>query len=367
MRRSNRQQYVQPPGDKEAEDKARYYRSLDPFPFIPPSLLNSADIADYVNATGMIWPFEDSEARLKSASYLVDILGVCIYWDDKGLKQVIDLQRGEELKLKPNSIAFVSLEPTFRLPNYIALRFNLEIRHIHKGILLGTGPLVDPGYVGKLLIPLHNLTANEYIFKGGDHLIWIEFTKLSPNPQWEGFVVEQRKGQFRGFPDYKNYKSNPDGPEYYLEKAVGRGKRIQSSIPIAVEGAKSLSLQAMNTVNEAVADINNFRSAIESKVNRFTGIITIAGLIGVAALMFQFYELVSSTNEYLRDANKEIPELRMRIDSLQREIDRLRSEIRATNEKALGSTAPTGEAGQETNSNKGSQREAAQKNGNAGR
>jgi deoxycytidine triphosphate deaminase len=315
----------------------------------------------------MIWPFEGSEERLKSASYLVDILGVCIYWDDKGRKRVVNLQRGEELILRPNSIAFVSLEPTFRLPNYIALRFNLEIRHIHKGLLLGTGPLVDPGYVGKLLIPLHNLTANKYIFKGGDHLIWIEFTKLSPNSQWEGFVVEQRKGEFMGFPDYKNYKNNPDAPEYYLEKAVGRGKRIQSSIPIAVEEAKSLSLRAMTTVNEAVTDINKFRNAIESKVNRFTGIISIAGLISVAALTYQFYELVSSTNEYLRNANKETQELRRKIDILQNEIDRLRSEIRAPDDKVPGSGAPAGETGQETNSNKRSQHEAAQKNGNAER
>ncbi len=28
---------------------------------------------------------------------------------------------------------------------------------VYKGLLLGTGPIVDPGFVGKLYIPLHKL------------------------------------------------------------------------------------------------------------------------------------------------------------------------------------------------------------------
>ena len=45
-----------------------------------------------------------------------------------------------------NSITFVQIESKIRLPNYIALRFNLRIQHVHRGLLLGTGPLVDPGF-----------------------------------------------------------------------------------------------------------------------------------------------------------------------------------------------------------------------------
>jgi deoxycytidine triphosphate deaminase/cell division protein FtsL len=348
------------PGDIKAEVNARTYRSKDPFPSIPPALLNSADIADYVSATGMIWPFDDSEERLKSASYLVDILGKCIYWDDKGAKQVIDLQRGEDFVLKPNSIAFVSLEPMFRLPNYIALRFNLEIRHIHKGLLLGTGPLVDPGYVGKLLVPLHNLTANEYVFKGGDHLIWIEFTKLSPIDQWKESADKERKGQFRGFPDYKN---NATDPEYYLEKAVGRGRPIRSSIPLAVEEANILSAEALSTAKKAVTDVGSFRKMMESRIDRFRRIIerrfdrfrnilTIAGLIGVAALTYQFYSLVSSTNAYLYDASKEIPDLKQKVSDLQGEIDKLKAQFGEPRSTPPPTPTPDNKAGQQPGLNK---------------
>ncbi len=53
----------------EAEALQRFLatRRCDPFPEIPPSLLNSADIHDYVRMTGMLQPFYPH--KLKSASY----------------------------------------------------------------------------------------------------------------------------------------------------------------------------------------------------------------------------------------------------------------------------------------------------------
>ncbi|MDZ8091094.1 MAG: hypothetical protein RMZ42_04015 [Nostoc sp. DedQUE05] len=145
--------------EAEAEDRFKIYRSLDPFDDIEPALLNSAHIYDYVAATGMIYPFDPE--NLKSASYEVKVLGECVYWDEEGQKVVQNIKEGDQFFLRPNSIAFVTLEPMFRLPDYIALRFNLKIKNVYRGLLLGTGPLVDPGFVGRLSLPLHNLTTNE--------------------------------------------------------------------------------------------------------------------------------------------------------------------------------------------------------------
>jgi deoxycytidine triphosphate deaminase len=161
--------------DKEALERFDKYKSKDPFLEIAPALLNSADIYDYVAATGMVYPFD--AGKLKSASYSVPILGKVVYWNEHNEKIVEDIKRGEEFVLRPNSIAFVTIEPMLRIPDYIAFRFNLKITNVYRGILLGTGPLVDPGFIGKLSIPLHNLTTNNYTFVGGDDLIWIEFTK----------------------------------------------------------------------------------------------------------------------------------------------------------------------------------------------
>jgi deoxycytidine triphosphate deaminase len=149
----------------------------------------------------MIYPFY--EEKQKPASYEVAVLGKYVYWDEKNKKHVGVIKRGEEFILRRNSIAFVTLEPTFRIPEYIAFRFNLKITHIYRGILLGTGPLVDPGFTGKLSIPLHNLTTNDYTIVGGEPLIWMEFTKLSWRLEWqpskEMISSVQRRGKFYEF------------------------------------------------------------------------------------------------------------------------------------------------------------------------
>jgi len=224
---------------KEADKKYEKYKSLDPFPDIKPALLNSADIENYVEATGMIEPFDNK--KLKSASYEARIGGVCKYWDENGNEQEITIDKPHKtFTLKPNSIAFIEVEPKFRLPDYIALRFNLKITHVYRGLLLGTGPLIDPGYEGKIYIPLHNLTSNSYTFEYGEGLIWIEFTKISELDRWKGKESDgvEKIGVYVPFREDKKNQTL----DYFLNKA-NKGP-IRSSIPKAVGEAAESARQA---------------------------------------------------------------------------------------------------------------------------
>ncbi len=251
--------------DQEAERRFYRFRSKDPFPSIPAALLNSADISDYVAATGMVFPFEDTEKRLKSASYRIDLLGDCVYWDEKADKMSFTLEKNQPLVLKPNSIVFVTVEPMFRIPNYIALRFNLQISHVYKGLLVGTGPLVDPGFIGKLSLPLHNLTANTYTLKGGDPIIWMEFTKLSPNKEWISETEHStRRGTFYHFPERKNELRGIDD---YIEKAIGRDKQIISSIPYAIKEAHENAAKSADAAIKASETVRNIERQFNETVS----------------------------------------------------------------------------------------------------
>ncbi len=232
------------------EDAAALFKECkvsDPFPDIPPALLNSADIYDYARTTGMICPFDST--KLKSASYEASVGKDCIYWDDQGKRRTIDLSKEGSFVLNPNSIAFVTTRERFRLPDYMAVRFNLTTTNVHRGLLLGTGPLVDPGFEGYILIPLHNLTTNKYKFVYEEKLIWLEFTKISHNERWahdndsKGF----HKGQYVSFPEKKRDKK----PEEYLEQP-----EIRSSIPDAIrEAQKSAKRSERWTIAGAVLAI----------------------------------------------------------------------------------------------------------------
>lgn len=157
-----------------------YAYDPDPLPNILPALLNSADIRAYQEACELISGEVFDPDRLKAASYRINCRGT-IYWTDDGkLRQKQAITPGNPYTLQPNSIAFISPGVKFNLPDFLAARFNLSISLVHKGLLLGTGPLIDPGFKGELLIPLHNLTTSPVELKAEDGIISVEFTKLSP-------------------------------------------------------------------------------------------------------------------------------------------------------------------------------------------
>ncbi len=273
--------------DADAETRFRLSKNVDPFPEIADALLNSADIYDYVRMTGMLHPFHKD--KLKSGSYEAAISGRCIWWDENGQHQekLLSHENGDEFTLKANSIGFVQVEPVFRLPDYMVLRFNLKITHVHRGILLGTGPLVDPGFEGNLLIPLHNLTTNEYTFKCGEGLIWIEFTKTSPLPSDSGATANAlgltKLGRYVHFPESKKNLQ----PEYYLAKASPH-KPIRSSIPEAVKENEKAAKEA------AVASVKSATEAEKARkrADLVLTVFSIAATIALATAVFMTWDLI---------------------------------------------------------------------------
>ena len=83
---------------------------------------------------------------------------------------------------------------------------------------------MDPGFVGKLSIPIHNFTNNDYYIGAGEGLVYFEFTKLSwtnprdtpPNIGWIPTAIDDQPP----FPASKNKRKNLDD---YLAQATGGG------------------------------------------------------------------------------------------------------------------------------------------------
>jgi deoxycytidine triphosphate deaminase len=301
---------------EEAERRATRWSSKDPFPEIRPALLNSADIADYVAQTGMIYPF--NPGRLKSASYPIRLLGDVLFWDEQGNRVSETLKEGEKFTLPRNSIAFVTLEPVFRFPDYIAGRFNLKIPNVYKGLLLGTGPLVDPGWSGRLSFPLHNLTTNSYDFIGGDEIIWMEFTKLSENDRWldRSVVSPARHGKYSEFPGEK-----PAGADVHA--------RVASSAP-NTPVSSSLANALTRADDAAVAAQNAERTARRFAVGYSIvgGVAVVVGLATIIALAVQVWQLKVDQRPAPNPTEEaRFAKLEDRSAQLERELMRLRASL----------------------------------------
>ena len=257
----------------EARRIAEAYREsgqMGPFPCIPPSLLSATHIRDYVLKTGAISPLYvggGRRARLKNASYEGRI-GRCAYqYNRVGLLERIPLRA--ELTVGANSIVFVECDLDFRLPDFIALRFNLQIRHVHRGLLLGTGPLVDPGYWGKLCIPLHNLTDEDYSIPLEEGLIWVEFTKTS--------------AQGKGDPILGRVPLD-EAKEYWKIKDFV----VRAAEPIEGEGVNVPIRSSISKVREKAESAETTAKEAERKASGIAIGAALVATIGLVALAFGF-------------------------------------------------------------------------------
>lgn len=316
---------VWPVTEQEAVDRANLYEKHDPYPGKKSALLGSDDFLDYARVTGMIFPCEAvdratgnivDQGRVKPASYEVRPGQKFFRYEESGQLTVIDLgeDKNKFIHLPPNSITFVSTNERFRLPHYIAMRFNLRIQHVHRGLLLGTGPLVDPGYGEKILIPLHNLTDEDYYIPTSKGLIWVEFTKTS----W----TKPRS------PTASN-RHNVDLPantEKELKQFLvhaNQGRPIRSSIPKAVVEA-----------GLAVARSERRAQQLEQQIRAISIVGVLALILTLAGVLIPILSLIQDTGSVATETQEKSEKMIRRIDALEQEAARA-SRLR---EAAKGST-----------------------------
>lgn len=198
----------------------------------------------------------------------------------------------------------------FRLPNYMAARFNLRIQNVHRGLLLGTGPIVDPGFCGHLLIPLHNLTSNRYSFRQGEGFTWFEFTKITPN-RWDPKYLELKKvhkliGELVEFPEEKKDRD----PREYLRRASA--EPIRSSISQAIINAEDSAVRASEQAEQA----NN-------AIRRWSAVGYFGVLAGLAAILFGGYQLINSVTQSIAQNSTELAAFKARTNTRLLLVDKI--------------------------------------------
>ena len=102
----------------------------DPYPSIPSALLNAGDICAYAehSDTQLFSPF--NKKKLKPASYEVSFEGEVHFWEYSATsersseRKVVPLTITDTFTIRPNSIVFIRPATHFRIPSFLAVRFN---------------------------------------------------------------------------------------------------------------------------------------------------------------------------------------------------------------------------------------------------
>ena len=251
--------------------------------------------------------------RMKPASYEMRLLGELYDWEDvdgRLRKRFRTIDVGDRIELPKNSISYLWTREQLLLPEYIAARFNLRIREVHKGILLGTGPLIDPGFGGRLLIPLHNLTNNDYELCGGQGIIWVEFTKVSKNDYWSQDSEDaERSPELVPFPSRKVI----DDPSSYLSKAgVMDAGGVQSAFKAELDRTRHVASEAQSFSEQAAATLEKF----EKRTRRLTFWGGVGGVVASAALLLSAYAISIPVIEKVHRQSERIGELERSVKEL---------------------------------------------------
>lgn len=261
---------------------------------IAPGMLASPQILQCLDA-GLLLEGWEKDCILP-ATYEMR-LGAFACWYENGLRMVWPLGAVDDLNrdihkiltFRPNSLTFITTMEQFALPCDIIARFNLRTRWVRKGLLLGTAPIVDPQFKGRLLLPIHNFSSNPVQIAYADRLVAVEFTKTLP--------VD------------KNYVPNPD-PIGNIDKYLELTGVVESSVSTAL--------------NKHEALFNSIQS--KTKIFSIAGAITLFLLIcSTMTLMLNIFNLAENTRKSAAQAQTIVDGF---SDKNKAEFDKMRDEIR---------------------------------------
>lgn len=124
-----------------------------------------------------------SEESVQPASYDLRIGSYVYSPSSENPDKPINLSsNGGIYRLPPYGTAVVMTHETLELPNDIIGRFGLKSGFARKGLIASTGPQVDPGYKGKLIVSLMNLVPRSQIISFLETFLTIEFNTLEISP-----------------------------------------------------------------------------------------------------------------------------------------------------------------------------------------
>lgn len=129
--------------------------------------------ATYKKGDIVIAPFADEQVQAATYDLRVGEQGITTT-----TKKKVNIKEAGYISLEPGDFCLlITLEEVHLGPQYAA-RFGLRSKYARKGIIATTGPQIDPGYRGRLIVGLTNLSPKAVSIPYKDDLLSVEFHRL---------------------------------------------------------------------------------------------------------------------------------------------------------------------------------------------
>lgn len=141
----------------------------------------------------IIDPF--NERLLNPATYDLTV-GARALKSTRAESPVVNLEAERVMAIGTGEFVEVLTRERLELPLDICARFGMRSYFTRKGLIFFSGPQVDPGFKGNLVISLFNTGPRPIVLKYGDDFCSIEFTRME-EPSEKGY-----SGPYQGLSDF---------------------------------------------------------------------------------------------------------------------------------------------------------------------
>ncbi len=126
----------------------------------------------------LIEPFDKGQVQAASYDLRVGEQGATT-----SSKKKVNIKNDGYILLAPGDFGVVTVLEEIKLGAQYAARFGLRSKYARKGIIATTGPQIDPGFHGRLIVGMTNLTPKPVSFPYKDDLLTVEFHRLEEPAQ----------------------------------------------------------------------------------------------------------------------------------------------------------------------------------------
>jgi len=192
------------------------------------------------------------------------------------------LEPAQAFWIPPHAVCFILSTETLELPKELSAKVSLRMSYIYAGLVLTSQPPFDPGYKGRAIVMLHNLSSEPISMRRGVRVATIEFMKLS---------------------------------------SATTLNKVHNSV-------ETIGGQLDRPLTSSLSDIANRSTAAQNQVQSLTGQMLIFTALIVAVLavpgFFSFTGLLDRVNEQkteLSEQKKQLQEYKEALDAVRSRLD----------------------------------------------
>jgi dCTP deaminase len=180
-------------------------------------------------------------------------------------KKLVNIKDAGFLLLEPGDFGILTVLEEIRLGHQYVARFGLRSKYARKGLIATTGPQIDPGYHGRLILGITNLTPEPITVPYGDSLVTVEFHRL------EEASTKPYAGPFQD-----KMELRPEDVEFIVETSGMALSEVMKTLRSLSQSVGKLSLD----VSSLAVDV----SSLTKDVQRAMWITTLIVGFGIAVI-----------------------------------------------------------------------------------